>query len=162
MSHKQLLLAHRGYCAIAPENSKLSFETAALYGFDGIELDVHLSQDGEVVIIHDETTDRTAHSHARIEHSTLAQLQKLDVGAFFKHSVPTQTIMTLKQFLDDYLDLPTFEVINIEIKTDITHYVGIEAKIHEIASQYPNAFNKIIFSSFNFESLKILHNIDSR
>lgn len=164
MTHepKQLLLAHRGYCAIAPENTRLSFDCALLFGFDGIELDVHLTLDGEVVVIHDETTDRTTLSSATIATSTLAQLQKLDYGAFFKQSVPFQTLMTLDDFLVAYLNVPSFQVINIEIKTDITHYHGIETKIHQIAAKYPQAYQKIIFSSFNFESLKILHQLDRR
>lgn len=54
-----LLLAHRGCCALAPENSQLAFDLVSLFGFGGMELDVHQTADQQLVIIHDETTART-------------------------------------------------------------------------------------------------------
>ena len=72
---KQLILAHRGYSGISPENTQLAFEMAHQFAFDGVELDVHLTKDEHLVIIHDETTLRTAGTKKEIETSTLAQLK---------------------------------------------------------------------------------------
>lgn len=161
MSKKQLLLAHRGYMGIAPENTDLAFELAHLYGFDGVELDVHLTKDQQLVIIHDETTNRTALTKKSIAKSTLEDLKKDDHSLFFKVSTPKQTILTLEEFLDKYLSL--FSVINVEVKTDVYHYPNIEQKIFELSKKYSeDFFNKIVFSSFNFNSLKILKQLSSK
>lgn len=158
MHNKQLLLAHRGYSAIAPENTKLAFAAAVDFGFDGFELDVHQTKDNELVIIHDETTLRTAKTNKTVEKTDLKSLKIDDHSAFFPISVPKQEIMTLKEFLDKFLDL--VELINIEVKTDLTHYVGIEKRIINLLDKYPSAKEKIILSSFNFKSLEIIHDLN--
>ncbi|WP_027121038.1 glycerophosphodiester phosphodiesterase family protein [Mycoplasma leonicaptivi] len=158
---KQLILAHRGYSGLAPENTDLAFEMAYKYNFDGVELDVHLTKDKELVIIHDETTNRTALTNKEIEFSTLADLKKDDHSKFFKYSVLKQTILTLEEFLDKYLDL--YKVINIEIKTDQKEYKGIEEKLHKLSEKYGQKyFDKIIFSSFNFQSLRNMRTLSSK
>ncbi|WP_391592087.1 Glycerophosphoryl diester phosphodiesterase [[Mycoplasma] cavipharyngis] len=159
---KQLLLAHRGYSSIAPENTQLSFDTANLYGFDGMELDVHLTKDKQLVIIHDETVDRTCLLKGKIENLTLTEIKKMNAAANFNVDVPKQEIMTLKEFYDRYLHLEQLSIINVEIKTDLIHYPNIEKAIHDLSIQYPEAKNKIIFSSFNFQSLEIMHQLDSK
>lgn len=83
MHNKQLLLAHRGYSFIAPENTKLAFDLAFEYCFDGIELDVHLTKDEQLVIIHDETTLRTALVNKEVEFESLVSLKRDDHSAFF-------------------------------------------------------------------------------
>ncbi|WP_033160804.1 glycerophosphodiester phosphodiesterase family protein [[Mycoplasma] collis] len=158
---KQLLLAHRGYMAIAPENTDLAFEAANLFGFDGVELDVHLTMDEHLVIIHDETTNRTALTKNTIAKTNLKKLQDDDHGKFFNLKVPKQTILTLEEFLDKYLKV--FSFINVEIKTDVYHYPNIENKILELSKKYSQEFfDKIIFSSFNFKTLEIMKKLDSR
>lgn len=159
MLKRQLLLAHRGYSDIAPENTQLAFELAFQYRFDGVELDVHLTKDGELVIIHDETTTRTALVDKTIELETLASLKQDDHSAFFKFKTQPQPIMTLKEFFDQYLD--KFQLINVEIKTDQKEYPGIEAKIDALAQQYgKKVIEKVVFSSFNFASLQRLYDIN--
>lgn len=149
---KQLILAHRGYSGISPENTQLAFEMAHQFAFDGVELDVHLTKDEHLVIIHDETTLRTAGTKKEIETSTLAQLKEDDHSKYFKYTTLKQEIMTLEEFLDLYLD--KFSVINVEIKTDEKPYPGIEIKIDQLSQKYGKKFfDKIIFSSFNFDTL---------
>lgn len=152
---KQFLLAHRGYSSIAPENTKLAFDLAYFYGFDGVEVDVHLTKDNQLVIIHDETTGRTAKENLKISEATLKQLKKLDYGKTFKVPVPEQEILTLEEFLDLFID--KFTTINIEIKTDLVQYPNIENHIHELMQiKYKDKLQKLIFSSFNFKSLEIM------
>ena len=73
--------AHRGARREAPENTLPAFELAVAQGADGIELDVQLSADGVVVVMHDESVDRTTDGHGPVVGHTLAQLQRLDASA---------------------------------------------------------------------------------
>ena len=71
------IYAHRGASAYAPENTLPAFQAAMEQGADGIELDVHLSRDGELVVIHDEELDRTTNGTGLVKDHTLAELKKL-------------------------------------------------------------------------------------
>ncbi len=77
------LFAHRGASGEAPENTLVAFERAAALGVVYIELDVHLSRDGQVVVIHDETLERTTNGHGLVREHSLAELQGLDAGHHF-------------------------------------------------------------------------------
>lgn len=162
MPKKQLILAHRGYSGMAPENTQLAFETAYNFGFDGVELDVHLTKDKELVIIHDEDAYRTALVKQEIEFTTLDKLKENDYGAFFKIKVPKQTILTLEEFFDLYLD--KFSTINVEIKTDEKDYEGIEELIHKLAQKYDQEkfLDTVVFSSFNFKSLEKMYELNPK
>lgn len=70
------LLAHRGYSACYPENTMEAFVQAYQKGFDGVETDVHMTKDGQLVLIHDETIDRTSNGHGFIQDYTYAKLQE--------------------------------------------------------------------------------------
>lgn len=156
---KQWLLAHRGYSGICPENTHLAFEMAYQFAFDGVELDVHLTKDQQLVIIHDETTQRTAKTKKTIATSTLSELQADDHSLHFKYQTLKQTILTLEQFLDLYLE--RFQIINVEIKTDENPYPGIEDAIDQLGQKYgAKFFEKIIFSSFNFATLVRMKNLN--
>ncbi|MDW2909825.1 glycerophosphodiester phosphodiesterase family protein [Mesomycoplasma ovipneumoniae] len=161
MPKKQLLIAHRGYSGIAPENTKLAFDLAYEFNFDGIELDVHLTKDNRIVVIHDEDTKRTAGVEKIIANSTLSELYNDDHSLHFQLETRKQTILTLEDFLDLYLD--KFEVINVEIKTDQTEYIGIERIIDDLSIRYgKDFFDKIIFSSFNFSTLERMFKLNSK
>lgn len=159
LKNKQLLLAHRGFSAIAPENTKLAFDLAYEFCFDGVELDVHLTKDKQLVIIHDENTKRTSLRSKEISDSTFSELEQEDVAAFFKLKTQRQKILSLEEFLDLYLE--KFSVVNIEIKTDQKEYKGIENQIDKLMKKYDSKLvEKIIFSSFNFESLQKLYDLN--
>lgn len=83
LTEKTLILAHRGASGYAPENTMEAFELAAKMGADGIELDVHLTADGEVVVCHDEKIDRTSNGQGLITDYTLAELKAFDFGYHF-------------------------------------------------------------------------------
>lgn len=155
-----LILGHRGYSGICPENTELSFETATNFGFDGFEIDVHLTKDKQLVVIHDEDTYRTSSIKKVIKDSTLKELKELDQSLFFKINCPKQEIMTLKELLDKFLHRISY--LNIEIKTDVIKYEGIEELLNDLVSQYDNAYEKIIFSSFNFDSLAKMHELNPK
>ena len=77
------LFAHRGASGEAPENTLAAFQRAATLGVVYMELDVHLSRDGQVVVIHDETLERTTNGHGLVKEHSLAELQGLDAGYRF-------------------------------------------------------------------------------
>src|ERR1700694_1070503 len=74
---------HRGAMSLAPENTLAAFALAREVGADGVEFDVQLSADGEVVIIHDHTLERTTDGRGAVAERTLAELKKLDAGRWF-------------------------------------------------------------------------------
>lgn len=80
---RPLVYAHRGGAALRPENTLAAFEHGLALGADGVELDVHLSRDGEVVVHHDDTLERTTNGSGRVSERTAAELKHLDAGYRF-------------------------------------------------------------------------------
>ncbi|NQZ65742.1 MAG: glycerophosphodiester phosphodiesterase [Mycoplasmatales bacterium] len=152
------VLAHRGYSEIAPENTDLAFKAAEIFEFDGIEIDIHMTKDKKLVVIHDEDILRTSNGSGKIKNLTLEQLRKFNFSSKFDNNFSFQKIMTYEELLLKYGN--KFKVINTEIKTDVIHYEGIEKLIWEIHSKI-NPEAEIIYSSFNFESLKIMRKISN-
>ena len=152
------IIAHRGASAIAPENTMAAFEAAILLGADGIELDVHQTKDGVLVVMHDETVDRTTQGRGRIVDMTYDEIALLDAG--YRHS--SAYIGEKVPKLSDVLErLQTTHLqLNIELKTDQIHYEGIEASALSLVKAI-GMFEKTIFSSFYHPSLKVLQAIDS-
>lgn len=143
-------IAHRGYSGNYPENTMLAFQKALEAGVDGIEFDVHLSKDGRLVIIHDELLDRTTDATGLVQDRTLAELRQLDASAGFagvygKNQIPT---------LEEYFELIQGKevVTNIEIKTGVIWYPGIEQKVLEVVDRFGRRGDTII-SSFNHFSI---------
>ncbi|MBR1899922.1 MAG: glycerophosphodiester phosphodiesterase, partial [Lachnospiraceae bacterium] len=91
--HKIQVWAHRGASAYAPENTMEAYILAHQYGSDGIELDVHLSKDGEVVVIHDEKINRTSEGKGYVRNYTLKQLKKFNYNktrpTHFRADIPS-------------------------------------------------------------------------
>lgn len=148
--------AHRGFKGKYPENTMLAFKKAIEAGADGIEFDVHLSKDGEIVIIHDETLERTTDGSGLVGEKTLAQLKKLNASKDYP-DYQVQRILTLREYFDFAKD---YDIItNIELKTSIIDYPGIEEKVYKVIKEYDLA-EKIIISSFNHNSLVNFKKLD--
>jgi len=81
---RPVIIGHRGAAGVAPENTMVSFKQAVLDGADILELDVHLTKDKHVVVIHDATVDRTTNGAGKVVDFTLAELQELDAGHHFQ------------------------------------------------------------------------------
>ena len=142
--------AHRGASAYAPENTLPAFALAMEQGADGIELDIHLTKDGELVVIHDEKVDRTTNGTGLVKDYTLAELRGLcaDNGmeGFSEARIPT-----LREVLA--LVKPSDMMVNIEIKTGILWYDGIEEKALRLV-QDMGMQDRVIWSSFNHYSTR--------
>lgn len=113
-SSRPLLFAHRGCSSLAPENTMASFRLAEQYGAPGLELDVHLSADGELVVIHDDSLRRTAGSPEAVSDLRLEDLKRLDAGGWFSDQYAGERIPTLKEVLDEFAGRL---YIDIELKT---------------------------------------------
>jgi glycerophosphoryl diester phosphodiesterase len=93
------IIAHRGAALIAPENTIASFRAAKKLGADGIEFDVHMSIDGELVVIHDATLQRTTNGAGQIADNEWRSIQTLDAGGWFDSSFSGERIPCLAEVL---------------------------------------------------------------
>lgn len=147
------IIAHRGSRGNRPENTLEAFQEALKVSSDGIELDVHLSKDGQVVVIHDETVDRTTSGKGYVKDMTLKQLKELDAGSWFDPKYSNARIPTLQEVLDLLAENHFSGVLNVELKTDVFQYSAIEEKVLALAEPYLAQFS-VIYSSFHYETLK--------
>lgn len=138
----QLIIAHRGASYDAPENTLAAFRLAWEQGADGIEGDFYLSKDGEVVCIHDATTKRTAGENLVVADATLAELRKLDVGAWKNPRYKGERIATLAEVLEG---LPAGKLIYIELKVG-PEIVAPVKRILENSSVKPEQIAIIAFN----------------
>ena len=142
---KCLNIAHRGAKAYYPENTLLSFQQAIEMGADAIELDVHLSNDGEIMVIHDETVDRTTNGFGIVNQLSLVALKSFQITD--KQYIPT---------LNEVFDLVNRQcLINIELKSHKTTEKVI-ALIEHYVSTYHWKFQDFLVSSFDWNALKVV------
>ena len=117
---KPLLAAHRGGGGEAPENTLEAFRNAQKMGMDHLELDVHATKDGELVVIHDSTVDRTTNGSGKVSDMTLAELRSLDAGHDFTkdggQTFPFRSTGVRIPKLTEVFEAFPFSLINIEIK----------------------------------------------
>lgn len=144
------IFAHRGYSAVYPENTLRAFQEAAKLPIYGVEFDVHLTKDGEVVVIHDELIDRTSNGTGFVKDYTLAQLRELDFGSWKDAQFAGEKIPTLAEVFNIYK--LNNHMLNIELKTDVFEYEGIEKIVLNIIKSF-NFEDRVIISSFNHASL---------
>lgn len=97
---RPLVIAHRGYSTVAPENTLAAFEAALHAGADLLELDVHLDADGVPVVLHDDRLDRTTDATGPVEHRTSATLRAADAGGWFSPAYAGQQVPTLQEVVD--------------------------------------------------------------
>ncbi len=140
------VFAHRGYSGLYPENTMLAFDKAREAGCKAMELDVHLSKDGELVIIHDEMLDRTTNAKGLVCSHTLAELRAFNAG--------TEEQFQAIPSLDTYCRWAKQHGIftNVEIKTNLIYYPGIEEKVLALLEKY-NLIEQTLISSFNHGSV---------
>lgn len=151
--------AHRGCCTLYPENTLEAFRAAAeLDGITGIELDIQLTSDGEMVVFHDENLRRVTHIDRNVRGCTLAEIKNIAIPANDGKycSIPTleEVLVMMKPYCESRGIL-----INIELKTSVIRYDGIESKAYEIVRKY-GMEQYIVWSSFLAESVDIIKKID--
>ncbi|MBM7647419.1 glycerophosphoryl diester phosphodiesterase [Bacillus ectoiniformans] len=146
-------VAHRGAAGYAPENTMAAFDKAMEMKADYIEIDVQRSKDGELVVIHDHTVDRTTDGTGYIKDLTFDQIRELDAGSFKGEEFKGEKVPTFEEVLDTYHGKIG---ILIELKSPEL-YPGMEEQVAEELKErkldQPQN-EKTILQSFNFESMK--------
>lgn len=142
---KPLVIAHRGASSLAPENTMAAIDAALKLGVDALEIDIHLSQDGHLVVLHDDTVTRTTSGSGKVRNLTLEQLQELDAGSWFGTRFQGERIPTLRQVLEAVQDKA---VLLIELKGKDT-----EDPLVELVQEL-NLAHQVIFQSFDLRQIE--------
>jgi glycerophosphoryl diester phosphodiesterase len=143
--------AHQGYSGLYPGNTMLAFKKAEEAGADEIEMDVQLTKDGTVVIIHDESVDRVSGATGWVRDFSFEELRKLNASqAIYGDKFGFNPIPSLDEYLSWVKD--TKIVTNIELKNGQFYYEGLEEKTIALIQKY-GLEKKILFSSSNHASL---------
>ena len=146
---KPLIIAHRGASGLAPENTMAAFKKAYDTGVSMIELDVQKTKDGHLVIMHDDTVDRTTNGKGKIEDLTLEEIKKLDAGSWFSSEYTGEKIPTLGEVLEWAKDKIK---VDIEVK-DYKQYRSMESELNSIIEEN-NAGKNVMVTSFSKDVLK--------
>lgn len=140
------IIAHRGASANAPENTLAAFKLAREQGADGIELDVMLSKDGHLVVIHDDSVDRTTNGKGLVRDMTLAELKLLDAGG-------GERIPALEEVFEQFGNR---FIINIELKNYNSVFDKLPIEAARLVKKYKLG-NSVLVSSFNPFNLPRFH-----
>ncbi|WP_410513809.1 glycerophosphodiester phosphodiesterase [Paenibacillus sp. BR2-3] len=142
--------AHRGASAVCPENTMVAFRRSLELGATGIETDVQMTKDGQLVLIHDEELERTTTGSGYVKDKTLEELLRLDAGSWFGKDFGGETLPTLQDLLQ--LIQGQDIILNIELKNGVFLYPGMEEKVIAAIRAF-NMSQQIVLSSFNHYSL---------
>lgn len=151
------IISHRGAFKYAPQNTIPAFLKALEIGANGIEFDIQMTKDNELVVCHDYTIDETSNAKGKIKDFTLEELKKIDFGIKYSPEFKNTKIPTLEEVLKIANE---FEIINIEIKSQAEKNEEVVKRVIECVKEN-NFTNDIIYSSFDFEVLKIMQKLDN-
>ncbi|BCB04673.1 glycerophosphodiester phosphodiesterase [Bacillus sp. KH172YL63] len=152
------IFAHRGSAGTHPENTMEAFIEAERVKADGIELDVQLTKDGEIVVIHDETVDRTTNGKGFVKDYTLKELQKLQANYTFKSKLfKKNRVPSLREVFHWMKNNQLY--CNIELKNSMIDYPGLEEKVIELIREF-GFQERIIISSFNHYSIVACYRLE--
>jgi glycerophosphoryl diester phosphodiesterase len=153
---RPLNFAHQGASHEAPANTLAAFLLAFELGADGIEFDVHLSKDGQVVVIHDFTLESTTNGQGLVRDKTLAELKELDAGTWFDPDFADQRIPTLQEVIDA---VGNRLLLNIELKTTNVRDDGLASAVVRIIEEN-HLLERVIVSSFNPLALRWIKHLN--
>lgn len=139
------IFAHRGSSAYAPENTLAAFKLALQQGADGIELDAKLTADRQVIVIHDQTVDRTTPHHGKVSDFRLNDLRKMDAGSHFDIAFKGEPIPSLEEV---FRAVGQLTYINVELTNYASVWDRLPWKVAELVRQYKLG-HRVLFSSFN-------------
>lgn len=148
MNNFPMVISHRGVNNMAPENTLPAFKKAIEMGCDCIELDVHLSKDGYVMVIHDDTLERTTNGIGAVSDYTLAELKSLDASKLFPNKYFDVKIPTLEEVFQLVAHTPIRVIV--ELKGE---YTDLADKVVSLIKKY-NHKDRITISSYNHNYLK--------
>ena len=146
-----IVIAHRGDKTHAPENTLAAFKLAAENGVDAIEFDLKLTADGRVVVLHDQTVNRTTNGTGSIYQLSFAEVRDLDAGAWFSEKFRAERIPTLDEVFET-VDKRLY--INVELANYATPGDGLVPKVIDLVKKH-GIKNQLLFSSFYARNLQI-------
>lgn len=152
------VFAHRGASGYAPENTLEAFQLAVELGADGVELDVHITRDGHLLVAHDERVDRVSDGIGRICDMTLKDIKKLNFNIPHPEYEGAKA-PTLKEVFE--LLAPTGLQINVELKNSILPYKGLEEKCLSLAAEM-GMEDRVLYSSFNHHSMVLMKELNPK
>jgi glycerophosphoryl diester phosphodiesterase len=139
-----IVFAHRGDNTHAPENTLSAFTKAVEKGADAIEFDVKLSADGHVIIIHDQTVDRTTNGHGQVRGMSLAALRDLDAGTQYPGQFPGEKIPTLEEVFES---VGKRIYMNVELTNYATPFDRLVPEVVKLVKKF-GLEKRVLFSSF--------------
>ncbi|WP_322903693.1 glycerophosphodiester phosphodiesterase [Paenibacillus campi] len=142
--------AHRGASGHCPENTMAAFRRGLELGATGIETDVQMSKDGILVLIHDESVQRTTGQAGEISELHSDEIRRLDAGSWYGNEFASERIPTLDELLDWAMSNEL--ILNLELKNNIKPYTGMEEKLIQ-AVRARGLEQRILISSFNHYAL---------
>ncbi|UCZ52408.1 glycerophosphodiester phosphodiesterase [Bacillus shivajii] len=162
---RPLVIAHQGGEHLAPSNTLAAFEQARELGVDVIEFDVHMTKDGYLVAIHDNTVDRTTDGIGKVNDLTLEEIRALDAADYFQdlngeYSYKEQgvTIPTVEEIFDEFSDMR----LNIELKAtnDPEFYEPMSKRLWELIEEYGNA-KRVLVASFEHDIIEMFQEVSN-
>lgn len=155
MTNSQIkVVAHRGLSSKYPENTLIAYKAALQLNIDYLEIDIHKTADDKLVVIHDDSVDRTSNGTGKIKDYTMEQLQQLDYGLWKGESFRGQTILEFKDVLK--LVKQYNKKLLIEIKKP-EQYPGIEQLLLKQLEEAQVQHSNIVIQSFDMESIKKIY-----
>jgi glycerophosphoryl diester phosphodiesterase len=149
MGSRTRVIAHRGFSGNAPENTLAAIRQAISVGADMVEVDVTVTADGHVILLHDETLDRTTNGKGPPFESSLDDIKKLDAGSWFDPRYEGETVPTLVETLETVKGLI---LINIEIKAEAVEFGVVRKVAGQIVTQ--GMLDQVVVSSFSPDALR--------
>jgi len=158
---RTLNIAHQGFSSRYPSCTFPAFQAAIELGVDLVEMDLHLSKDGEIVVIHDGVVDRTTNGKGAVADLTLAQLKALDAGSWFDKKFSGVTIPTLEEVIPLFRSVETRMCLEIKPTAEGGRYEGIEKKLITMLQSH-QMIERVVVTSFNGEVLREIKALEPR
>lgn len=148
------LIAHRGASAHAPENTLTAVRKARQMGATWIETDVRLTADGQLVMIHDDTLNRTTNGTGAVLQASLDHIKSLDAGSWFSNEYAGETVPTLQEFIDCIL----FEDLNLQL--EFKEVFGLEERLVQdvcaiLNQRWPFGKRELFLSGFSERCMRL-------
>jgi glycerophosphoryl diester phosphodiesterase len=174
MSGRPLNIAHRGASAYAPENTIAAFDLALALGADSLEIDVHMTVDEELVVVHDDVLGRTTNGHGHLGHiceTKWREVSELDAGSWFNHSHPT---CARREYEGERI--PRLEDLFTRYGREVHYFIELkhppqvtdmEARLLDLMGRYglfrqSDGRSSVFIESFSQKSLRKIHDMDER
>ena len=148
---RPIIIAHRGDKTHAPENTLAAFKMADENGADAVEFDVKLTGDGRVIVLHDQTVNRTTNGSGKVSHLSLSALKDLDAGAWFSEKYRGERIPTLDEVFET---IGERLYINVELTNYTSPYDDLVHKVVDLVKKH-HLQDRMLFSSFFVRNLQI-------